>query len=280
MAIFRYPGGKSRLIKPIAEQIGKLPLDVFHDVFVGGGSVMVHVAQTTKAALFANDLDPNIFSFWDVVANGTPKEADELVALLGHRPTIESFNAMRAEPPDQQYTRVERAYRAIFFNRTTFSGISTAGAIGGVEQKSKWTVDCRYNPVRLIGEFNELRALLQGRLTVTNLDCIQYLEALSGKCSDQTCYLDPPYYVQGKALYACYMRHKEHVALAEALKKRTNWVLSYDNCEVINSLYSWANKTYLDARYSVNGVKTDWAEAKECLFFRDGTAGTNATDTV
>jgi len=281
MPIFRYPGGKSRLIQPISEQISKLPLGIFHDVFVGGGSVLVHIAKTfPKTTLFANDLDENIYSFWSVVANGTTEEASELVELLKRQPTMQLFNALRADPPTTKFSRVERAYRAVFFNRTTFSGISTAGAIGGIEQKSKWSVDCRYNADQLIRDFHMLRELLYGRLTVTNASCLAYLEALTGpECIDQTCYLDPPYYVQGKALYACYMEHHEHVALAEALKRRTNWVLSYDDCNEITKLYSWANRTELATRYSVNGVKEVWAKGKECLFSR-GIESTPASDST
>lgn len=270
LAIFRYPGGKSRLLKPIFDEISTLSLvppgqshEVFHDVFVGGGSVLIHVAQQhPKARLHANDLDKNVFSFWELVAFGSPEEAKDLEKLLAQKPTMTLFNNLRATPP---MSRVERAYYAVFFNRTTFSGISSAGAIGGLNQKSKWTVDCRYNADRLIHEFRELRTLFQGRLKVTNLDCFEYLKRLE---AHEACYLDPPYYLQGKALYEHWMTPADHKRLSEVLRRRRNWVLSYDNCKEIQELYDWCPSADLDVRYSMTGVKTTWNATKECLFRR------------
>lgn len=272
MSIFRYPGGKSRLLQPIYSAISKLDLkpkgctrEMFHDVFVGGGSVLVHMAQLhPDAMLFANDLDRNVFSFWSLVAEGKKSEADEFDRLLAQRPTLDLFQELRARSPR---SRAERAYYAVFFNRTTFSGISTAGPIGGLQQKSKWTVDCRYNAKRLIDEFRELRVLMKGRLRVSNLECVAYLQQLPWTWNEAL-YLDPPYYKQGQALYAEWMTPDQHAQLSAELKKRRNWVLSYDNVPEIHALYGWADRADLDVRYSVNGVKTKWNSTKECLFWR------------
>lgn len=264
--IFRYPGGKQRLLPVIMAALDPMLCEAseFHDVFVGGGSVLIGVANKYPGMkLFANDLDSRMAAFWNLVAKGSDADCKKFCELLQIPVTIARFNALRLQPSDDP---IDSAYHAVFFNRTTFSGIATAGPIGGQGQRSEWAVNCRFNADRLISEFNKLRKLFRDRLVVSCRDAIDYLAQATG-----IVYLDPPYYVQGKNLYPKFMQPAQHVALASALRLRNRWVLSYDNCQAIRELYEFASIQHIDARYSINGrcniesEKSVWTNSKECL---------------
>ena len=67
--VFRYPGGKTKLLKKFQDSLILSPNDDYYEPFVGGGSVLIHIAQKyPKAKLVVNDLDQHIYSFWKLLA--------------------------------------------------------------------------------------------------------------------------------------------------------------------------------------------------------------------
>ncbi|MBF0556887.1 MAG: DNA adenine methylase [Nitrospirae bacterium] len=266
MGIFRYPGGKLKLLEPIKEYLYPYlkRSNSFTEPFVGGGSVLCEVAKDfPNMKLFANDKDHSIYAFWKMLANDDDKQLKAFYDLINQKPTVELFEKMRKTGPIGYLA--DHAYFAVFFNRTAFSGIQTSGPIGGYEQKSKYTIYCRYNAKRIIKECEELRGLFRGRLIVTNEDCVSYVLKASGPM-----YLDPPYYVKGKELYPVFMRNQEHADLADVLRSKRDWVLSYDICPEISEIYRWADTTTLDALYSIRDKKTKWTPKKEYIILPPG----------
>jgi DNA-directed RNA polymerase subunit L len=184
-----------------------------------------------------------------VVSSGNSNKLHDLLELVKQPVTLELFYKLRQELTTDE---IQCAYRAIFFNRTTFSGILYSGPIGGKEQKSKYAVDCRYNVKKLCQKITQCFNLLSGRTTVSNKDFIAYDVLID---TNYPAYLDPPYYVKGNILYIEYMKPQEHNNLSELLCKRKNWVLSYDDCSEIRDLYK--GRTIIDSttRYCINGKK-------------------------
>jgi len=263
-SLFRYPGGKNKLLPQIMPFIENSLKDKigFCDAFVGGGSVLLEVAEKyPNIPLYANDKDSFVFSFWKLVASNDWSDLDELKNLIQLKPTIDLFYELRETEAN---SIAEFAYRAVFFNRTSFSGDMRRGAspIGGKNQKSKYTVDCRYNAKKLISKIDEIHKLLANRTVVSNEDINEY-NVLDKK--NISVYLDPPYFKKGKMLYQEYMKDKEHLDLSNWLKTKNNWILSYDNCEEIRELYNWANIQLIDASYCIKGSKTNWNKTKEVL---------------
>ena len=261
MAIFRFPGSKQKLLPAIMPELDKYlkSANSFHDVFVGGGSVLIEVAKKyPNMKLFCNDADRDIYCFWSLVSD--PKKEDVILyQMLKSKPTVTSFLGLKASSSGN---RVFSAYRGLFLNRTAFSGIASSGPIGGYEQNSKYKIDCRYNSPRLIKEIKELIELMSGRLTVKCQDVQDYLWNIM---PGDAVYLDPPYYVKGKELYNYHMTPGEHELLAQKLKQHRNWVLSYDKCPEIDKLYDWARKIDVYAKYSISGKKTSWKKKSEYL---------------
>ena len=262
--IFRFPGGKTRVAGTIANILSYMKgfEKGFHDVFVGGGAVLVEVAQQyPKIKLHANDLDENIAAFWQIMANPN-LGYDRLCKLMEIRPEVALFKYLRETEPANL---VEKAYRAIFFNRTTFSGIAITHPIGGFGQKSKWTIDCKWNFSRMKERMHQMVQLFHGRLSVSNQPFQKYLFGI-GK--NAVCYLDPPYYKTGSGLYRVSMPKREHEVLSGMLKQRRNWVLSYDICPEVEQLYTWANREKLNFYYTIKGRKAKgngWTYKNEYL---------------
>lgn len=261
LSIFRYPGAKNKLLPILDTYLDLIISNQFADAFVGGGSVLISIAQKyPQAQLICNDLDKGIYNFWKVISSNDIIKLQELISLVRVQPTIEQFYKLRQTPPQGE---IEEAYQALYFNRCCFSGINKTNSspIGGKNQNSKWTVDCRYNSNKLIEKIIKLNDLLKNRLIVENLDIIDFLK----KYPETPAYLDAPYYKMGHQLYQEWMRPNQHIQLAETLKTRTNWIASYDNCEEIINLYSWAKIDFIDAKYSINGKKTEWKKCKEVV---------------
>jgi len=264
---FRYPGAKNKLLKTLIPYIDDMMVgqSAFCDAFVGGGSVALEVAtKYPKAYININDKDWWMYSFWDTVCESKDGRFEALLDFLDKKPTIETFYALRDLKAEDKLTA---AYKAIFFNRTTFSGIFRSGPIGGKEQKSKYTVDCRYNAVKLKNKIKAIRTLMLGRTTVSNIDINDYLPTISCPI-----YLDPPYYIKGGSLYNEFMKPKEHSAMRDILKDKEKWLLSYDDCQEVRDLYkdfTLPTRIFtIDARYCINGEKTDWVDKNEVLIFK------------
>jgi DNA adenine methylase len=258
---FRYPGSKNKLLPVLMKYIENILVDQdnFTDVFVGGGSVLLEVAQKyPNIRLYANDKDYWVYCFWKIISAIDPIQFLDLLKLIDQSPTLEQFYKLREEKTTDE---VRCAYKAIYFNRTTFSGIFYSGPIGGKEQKSAYTIDCRYNSKKLRSKIEKCRNLLCGRTTVTN----KHFVDLPQMYTDGPKYLDPPYYHKGDALYIEKMTTSDHFDLAVLLHSRKNWVLSYDDCDNVKELYDGHKIIDLAARYCINGIKESWKHKNELI---------------
>ena len=275
-SLLRYPGGKTRLSPVIMRYLSPLlnEFDSFCEPFIGGGSILLEVAKRyPKHKLYINDKDYGIYSIWKILSSSNKKDIDDLCSLIKKEPTIEYFYELRNNPPKNL---VESAYQDIFFNRCCFSGINItrekkdkdgniktfkSNPIGGKDQKSKYKVNCRYNSKKLVKQIIDINNLLVNRTFVENKDVYDYLNEIE----DIPTYLDPPYWYKADNLYNVYMQNNDHKKLSLMLIKRINWVLSYDNCEEIRSLYGWANLLQIDAKYSITSNNTEWKENTELI---------------
>jgi DNA adenine methylase len=259
---FRYPGAKNKtlpILDPYLDTIISGQKE-FVDVFVGGGSVLLHIAKKYKdIKLYANDKDYWMYCIWSIVAGSDSSKLGALLDMLDTQPTLELFYKLRGEPTTDE---IACAYRAIFFNRTTFSGIFYSGPIGGKDQKSQYKVDCRYNSKKLKTKILDCNKLLVGRTVVSNKDFAD-LDVLIK--SDIPAYIDPPYVDKGDSLYIEKMNLSQHMALGKILSSRKNWVASYDDHISIRDLYKDKQIIDLKARYCINGEKNSWEHKNELV---------------
>lgn len=259
---WRYPGAKGKFI-PILSKYLKKYLDnsnTFFDVFTGGGSVALWAAKEyPNVNIILNDKDACVSAFWKIIS-GNNDLYNDLINKLNCVPSVEEFYKLKESNPNND---LDRAYKAYYLNRTSFSGIiGLSNCIGGKEQNSKYTIDCRYNFKKLKEKINECRNILIGRTKVYNSDFTNLHEL---KDNNVAIYLDPPYIKAGKSLYPVNMEIKEHVTLSNILKERNNWILSYDDNEFIRDLYKNYKIIDLNTNYSINGKKSSWKNKNELL---------------
>lgn len=264
LTIFRYPGGKAKLLAQIQPWLKKATLYI--EPFVGGGSVALAVAQANPVvSLVLNDLDKNIYSFWHVVACSPEEQFEKLVQRIrATKPTVALFRRLKADPGG---TTTQRAFAALYINRCAFGGNARSGPLGGYNQKGKGKVDQRWKAPKLIGAVRQARQLLHGRTTVLN-DDFAVVIALADEHS--FIYLDPPYYEAGNQLYTSLWTDADHQRLADALRKcKCRWSLSYDQHRRIIGLVAGETKGQfpvggrtVSASYSISKRKH-----REVLYF-------------
>jgi len=253
---FRYPGGKRKLLPQIMPALQKLDgiSENFSDVFVGGGSVALAVADTNPSTcIHLNDKDTRIAAFWKVTASDS---VDELLGKMDVEPTWDLFSDTKSK---QCATDVDLAFQAIFLNRTARNGILNAGPMGGKRQDGETKINDRYNFKALKNKILKCNRLLVDRTTVTNED---FRTVLSTSEQHTATYLDPPYVVKGNDLYPVGMSDDDHRELAAMLNNRANWLLSYDDCTLTRSLYSPEDVLMVPARYCIDNK---WEKKRELL---------------
>lgn len=258
----RYPGGKSKMLPAIMEHLEPLLINSKHYIepFVGGGSVMLHVAANyPELTIFINDKNYGVASFWSIVTGTNDDKINQLLSLIDQKPTVELHAKLRE---DNSNDPVMCAYKMLFFNKCNFSGIETSGPIGGTKQESKYKIDCRYNAAKIKQGIKDINQVTRGRVITSNVDINNCFILWN---SDYPTYLDPPYFQKGSELYVNYMEQLEHEKMAKRLSSRANWLLSYDDCSEIRSLYQEKEIVDLSVRYSINGKKEAWSNKKELL---------------
>jgi len=254
----RYPGGKSRAIKIIAPLIPDFK--EFREPFVGGGSVFFHTKQKYPDKKFwINDLYFKLYQFWNQSKSNLDKVVNQVLLWKKefsegkelHKFLIDDFN---------QFSDIEIASAFFVLNRITFSGTSESGGY------SNQAFLRRFTP----SSIERLKVIdkVLGNTRITNFDFQDVIEA---EGEDVFIFLDPPYYSATKsALYGKNGNmHKgfDHERFAKVMKKtKHNWLITYDNCEYIRNLFSFANIFNWELTYGMRNV-TNNSEQKENEIF-------------
>jgi len=138
-------------------------------------------------------------------------------------------------------------------NRTSFSGATTSG---GWSWKASWA--------RLTD--SAIKNLLEFQVKNVTVSRADFKDSISAH-PDAALYLDPPYSlnkekgnegVNRETLYGSEGDHHkgfDHVGLANILKSREKWVLSYNDCEYIRELYDGYKIVEVDWAYGMNSSK-------------------------
>jgi DNA adenine methylase len=233
--LFRYPGGKSRMLPVLRPYLRKLVEGETHyaEPFVGGGSVALEVARCNpKIKLFLNDKDNLVASVWRVIC-GRSRDVEALCRKLDVRPTVPLYQEIKAT---EFKDTIGKAFKGLFLNRCSFNGmIHNSSPMGGVQQNGKCTLDSEYKPAVLAQLLHEYHNLLKGRTTVSCDDAINFIR----RHKDCSMFVDPPYFPNGGSnkLYGVYMTREEHERLASRLAGLRKCVVTYDYCETVRAMF-------------------------------------------
>lgn len=265
----RYPGGKGKLapyVKRIMEENGLVD-GAYVEPYAGGAAVAMElVLQEYAQKVYINDISAGVAAFWRSLLDQT----DELCALITDTDvTIEEWHRQKQiQKTPGDHSDLALGFSTFFLNRTNRSGILGAGVIGGKGQAGKWKLDARFNKDDLIRRIHAI-ARVRNRIEFHQMDAIKFIDLVAPKLPAKSLiYLDPPYYVKGSDLYLHHYQHDDHAKIAKrvARLKAKNWIVSYDNAEPIQGMYSHFRSIVYGLSYSAQ----DRYKGAEVMFFSDG----------
>ncbi len=227
----RYPGGKSRAVKTLYNYI-PIGTKTLCSPFFGGGSLEIFCAQN-DIKVFGYDYFQPLVDFWQWLLKDPQKLAD----------AVEKFRPLKSKEVfyDLQKNHVnakdsfERATEFYVLNRTSFSGATLSGGFSRIPKNIKAGIDEDCNPRFTESSVERIRNFKIKNLTVKHA----HFKKSIPKHKNDLLYLDPPYLIENKLYGKKGDLHEgfDHKGLAEILKKRGNWILSYNESEAIRDMY-------------------------------------------
>ncbi|CAC9604349.1 DNA-methyltransferase [uncultured Gammaproteobacteria bacterium] len=276
----RYPGGKNKLSKFIAKICVDNNINSHYvEPYAGGSAVALHLLIEQKVKkVTINDFDRSIYAFWHAALKNTKKLCD---LIENTEINIENWKkAKEIQKNKSKEKLLDLGFSTFFLNRTNISGIINAGVIGGIEQKGKYKINCRFNKEDLIKRI-KLIAKYKKQIDLYNLDALKLIKKIQEESNNNKTifYFDPPYYLKGSSLYMNHYKDDQHKEVSEAIKEisNINWIVSYDNTPEIEQIYKWVSKG-LTKKYSFNHSAYRAREGKEILFFSNNLLVPNTLD--
>lgn len=228
---FRYPGGKTWLVPLVRKWLRQLPSKpkLFVEPFAGGGITSLTVAFESLAdRVLLIELDQDVASVWQMILSSSGKklakriedfkfDAESVVACLSSKPR----------------TRLDHAFQTILRNRVQHGGIIAPGASLMKEGENGKGLGSRWYPETLGRRIRAINAI-SSRIDFSPGDGLDYLEQNVTK-RDSTFFIDPPYTVTGRRLYAC--SDLDHSKLFSILaKSNCKFLMTYDRSPEIEAL--------------------------------------------
>jgi DNA adenine methylase len=273
MGFFRYPGGKSKvrreIVDVISKTLGNNGITEYCEPFAGGLAIGLEFLKQNPhiESIGINDKDVGVAALWTSVIRlpGVLKRY-----VRDFIPSVEAFDQYKHELlatdviPATDAEIALLGFKKLAIHQISYSGLGTksGGPLGGRDQKSNYKIDCRWSPDYICKQIDKLNIFL-GEFEVRNGGCtsLDFEQVLAYQEKPAILYLDPPYYDKGGELYQCSFSTKDHQRLANILKKSSHqWVLSYDDCPEIRSIYEWADVKTLAVKCTINGTKDNEGE--------------------
>ncbi|MCM1214305.1 MAG: DNA adenine methylase [Lachnospiraceae bacterium] len=261
----RYPGGKYKLYKYVAELIKENNCNTYIEPFCGGAAIALELLfNNIVRDVVINDYDYTIYCFWDSVLHQT----DEFIEMVLHaNVTLEEWHRQKAIRDDlDNHNSLEIGFSTFFLNRTNRSGIiDKAGPIGGFLQQGDYPIDCRFNKERLVSQIRKIGDK-RDCIKLYNLEALDFIDDVILKTRKAFIFFDPPYYGKGPGLYTNFYSHGDHVNLARAILnklKSRKWIVTYDNINAIKSMYHKVNYIEFALQYSLQSKRS----GSEIMFF-------------
>jgi DNA adenine methylase len=249
----RYPGGKQRLWPFLDEILSETGLLGGHYVepYAGGAGIAMELLLRERVSMVhLNDSCVAVYAFWHSILNEPEKFCRKISrASL----TIEEWKRQR-EIFKRRNTadQFDVGFAMFYLNRCNRSGILTGGVIGGLAQNGRWKIDARFPRNDLITRI-EVIASKRKNIKLRNWDAQKFLTKYVSRLPEKSLiYCDAPYFHKADRLYPNYYRPEDHVLIANTVQHSLThpWVVSYDSCREIASLYSRARSFRYHVQYS------------------------------
>ena len=237
----RYPGGKTRACKKLEVIINKyFNLNSFNTLispFFGGGSFEFFIQNNYNINIIANDKFNPLYTFWNTCIydkNNLYQKLIEFINKIDKNIFIDLRQKIMNEKND-----LTKSIMYFIINRCSFSGATLSGGFSLEASKKRFTVS----------SVDRVKQLDLSKFEIYNLDFEQFIMNHAG---NNLLFLDPPYYLEKNSkLYGKdgdMHESFDHDKLYQCLSKKTNWLMTYNNCAYIKNLYK--NYTIIETSWS------------------------------
>ena len=249
----RYPGGKSKAIKTLAQWYPK-DITEYREPFIGGGSIAIDITKANPdIPVWVNDLYVPLYNFW-VQLRDRGKELSERVREEKQRTLDEGdkdkvtekakelFNKYKTEI--DTYDDFEKAVAFFIMNKCSFSGLTENSTFSKTASNSNFS---------LVGadKLAEFSILIKN-WKITNID---YSEVMKAKgYADSFIFLDPPYDIKDFLYGKDREMHKsfDHDLFADRVSTCIHkFMITYNLNDRLLDLYKNYNLKEWKLRYSM-----------------------------
>ena len=263
----RYPGGKSRAVKKMAQFFPDFSdYTEFREPFVGGGSVALYVSQMNPHLdIWINDLYEPLYNFWKTLQLKGQKLTDELISLKTRYPDRGSAKGLFLEAKaylEKKPTECDLFHRAVAFyvvNKCSFSGLSESSSFSPQASDSNFSL-------RGIEKLKYYHMVMKN-WNITNLSYEQLLE----NDEDIFVYLDPPYDIKANLYGKSGNMHMgfDHDRFARKCDSfQCDQMISYNSSNLVKNRFEGWQQTEYDHTYTMRSVgqyMQDQQQRKELL---------------
>ena len=251
----KWVGGKTQILEDV---LGSFPtkMSTYHDIFVGGGSVLLAVLSRglVTGKVCAYDLNGSLIALYQNIQTCPEVVHEHLTKLYREYDASEAkekyyylirekFNAKREETP-------ERSALFMFLNKTCFRGLYREGPKGFNVPFGHY----KTTPVMITLE--ELQRVSNLIKDVQFKQC-DFREAFKNVGKGDFVYLDPPYAPESKTSFVGYTKDgfglKDHEDLFELTKGSGNtFVMSNAKVDVVMNAFSGYMIKEIQARRAIH----------------------------
>ena len=257
--VLKWAGGKSGLLSQLIPLFPKT-FDRYFEPFLGGGAVFFSLGFTGES--FLNDLNPELIDVYETVRD-QPMQLMKELDILFQKYSEEFYYHLREQNPE---SKISRAARTIFLNKTGFNGLYRQNSKGGFNVPFGKREKCP----ALYERENFLRA--SSSLQHATLQSVDFEEVINQAGSGDFVYCDPPYepisptssfnsYQGGGFSQAEQIRLKN--ACMRAQMRGANIVISNSSAAFIKDLFSDCEVTSISARRAINSKADSRGEIEE-----------------
>lgn len=263
----KWVGGKRQLIPEIKKMLPKgIANRPYYEPFIGGGALLFDL-QPKQAVI--NDYNEELINVYCVIRDN-PNELIE--DLKKHKNTAEYFYEIRSLdrlPLFNNLTKVERASRIIYLNKTCYNGlyrVNNAGEFNSPFGKYKNPNIINEPVIKAVSKYLNLN-----QIQISNSD---YEVILRDIPANSFVYLDPPYHpVSETSNFTGYIQggwnESEQLRLRDICNKLNangvKFLLSNSASDFIKEIYSAYNIKTVQANRAVNSISSKRGQVDELL---------------
>ena len=263
----KWAGGKRQLMPEIRKMLPNGVTDhPYYEPFIGGGALFFELLP--KRAVI-NDYNEELINVYTVIRDN-PSELIE--DLKRHKNTAEYFYKIRAidrQPLFSNLTRIERASRIIYLNKTCYNGlyrVNNAGEFNSPFGRYKNPNIVNEPVIKAVSKY-----LNSSQIQISSCD---YALILKDIPTDSFVYLDPPYHpISESSSFTGYVQggwnEEDQLRLRDVCNRlRDNdikFLLSNSASDFIREIYSDYNIHIVQAKRSVNSNSSRRGQVDEFL---------------